>query len=120
MHRGQPEKLPAEEDGEDDNADSTKAGKLIKGLDDWRDGFYEPMGYHTGDSGNTLHGGIWGTPAQRQHIWNYCPEMKMTLVMDAAKYVPGNCNNQWKRWNTGDEVQEMDGLGVATEIINGH
>ena len=119
MHRGKPEQVPAEEDGEADNADSTKAGKLMKGLDDWRDGFYEPMGYHTGDSGNTLHSGIWGTPAQRQHIWNYCPEMKMTLVMDAAKYVPGNCNNQWKRWDTGDEGEGTDELGVTTEIING-
>lgn len=69
----------------------------VEGVDDWRKGFYEPMGYHTGGSGDTLHSGIWGTPAMRQHIWEYCPEMKMTLQMDAAYYVPGTCNNQWKR-----------------------
>ncbi|TVY18062.1 hypothetical protein LARI1_G003680 [Lachnellula arida] len=117
---GEVEQVPAEkDDGEANNTDSTKAGGLIKGLDDWRDGFYEPMGYHTGGSGSILRGGIWGTPAQRQHIWNYCPEMKMTLVMDAAKYVPGNCNNQWKRWDMGAEGQEMDGLNGETEIIDG-
>lgn len=69
----------------------------VKGVDDWRDGFYEPMGYHTGGSGDTLHGPIWGTPAMRKHIWDYCPEMKMTLKMDAAYYVLGNCNSNWKR-----------------------
>lgn len=69
----------------------------IKGIDDWREGFYEPMGYHTGGSGETLHSGIWGTPEMRKHIWEYCPEMQMTLQMYAAYYVPGTCNNHWKR-----------------------
>lgn len=69
----------------------------IKGIDDWRDGFYEPMGYHTGSSGRDLHGPIWGTPEMRRHIWQYCPEMKITLAMDAAFYVPGTCNSNWKR-----------------------
>ncbi|KAF2964256.1 hypothetical protein GQX73_g9307 [Xylaria multiplex] len=69
----------------------------IEGVDDWRDGFYEPMGYHTGGSGTMLFGGIWGNPRLRQHIWDYCPEVKMTLAMDAAKYIPGDCNANWKR-----------------------
>ncbi len=77
------------------------AGDLVKGIDDWRDGFYEPMGYHTGGSGDTLHAGIWGTPEMRQHIWGYCPEVKMMLKMDAARYVPGECNTNWKRTEEG-------------------
>lgn len=80
----------------------------VKGIDDWRDGFYEPMGYHTGGSGGTLHGGIWGTPEKRKHIWDYCPEMKMTLAMDAAYYVPGTCNNNWKRDENGEDVPWYD------------
>ena len=32
--------------------------------------------------------------------------MKMTLAMDAARYVPGECNNQWKR--DGDIVGGME------------
>jgi len=86
---------------------------LIKGLDDWRDGFYEPMGYHTGGSGDTLHAGIWGTPEMRRHIWGYCPEVKMMLKMDAEKYVPGECNTNWKRGWDG-----LDG-GRRTELIDG-
>ncbi|KAI9646540.1 hypothetical protein NHQ30_004533 [Ciborinia camelliae] len=92
----------------------TKAGGLIKGVDDWRDGFYEPMGYHTGGSGVTLHGPIWGTPEKRKHIWDYCPEVKMTLAMDAAKYVPGDCQSNWKRWDMGQE-----GVDENVEIIDG-
>jgi hypothetical protein len=94
---------------------------LIKGIDDWRDGFYEPMGYHTGGSGETLHGGIWGSPEMRKHIWSYCPEVKMMLKMDAAKYVPGDCNNNWKRMEPGWEGM-YDNLGQEaemTEIIDG-
>ncbi|KAJ3529691.1 hypothetical protein NM208_g9645 [Fusarium decemcellulare] len=46
-----------------------------KGIDDWREGFYEPLGYHTGGGGVWLHGPIWGSPELRQHIWSYCPEV---------------------------------------------
>jgi Protein of unknown function (DUF5672) len=70
---------------------------LVEGIDDWRVGFYEPMGYHTGGSGTTLHAGIWGTPKLRKHIWDYCPEVKMTFNMDAEEYIPGSCNSNWKR-----------------------
>jgi len=80
--------------------------EYVKGIDDWRDGFYEPMGYHTGGSGTTLHGGIWGTPEMRKHIWDYCPEVKMTFEMDAAQYVPGTCNSNWKR--SGESI--IDGV----------
>jgi hypothetical protein len=83
----------------------------IEGIDDWRDGFYEPMGYHTGDSGKTLHSGIWGTPELRKHIWDYCPEVKMTFDMDAAQYVPGECNSKWKR----DEGSLDSGIDMAWE-----
>lgn len=71
------------------------SGGYVHGIDGWRDGFYEPMGYHTGGSGVWLHSPIWGTPELREHIWNYCPEIKLTLAMDAAKYVPGNCGSRW-------------------------
>lgn len=94
------------------------AGELIKGIDDWREGNYEPMGYHTGGSGETLHGGIWGTPEMRAHIWKYCPEVQMMLKMDAAKYVPGACNSNWKRMEPGWEGI-YDEAPQETEIING-
>ena len=70
-------------------------GAYVRGIDDWRDGFYEPMGYHTGGSGMWLHGAIWGLPEMRRHIYNYCPEVKMTLAMDVARYVPGACAIRW-------------------------
>ncbi|CAG8977399.1 hypothetical protein HYALB_00007029 [Hymenoscyphus albidus] len=100
-----------------------EAGDLIKGIDEWREGFYEPMGYHTGSSGNDLHGPIWGTVEMRRHIWQYCPEVKMTLKMDAAKYVPGQCNANWKRMESGWDGTygplEERGLEARTEIIDG-
>jgi hypothetical protein len=68
------------------------------------------MGYHTGAGGTTLHGPIWGTPEKRAHIWKYCPEMKMALKMDAAKYVPGKCHSNWKRKET---IVEQDDDGVV-------
>ncbi|TVY56132.1 hypothetical protein LCER1_G002071 [Lachnellula cervina] len=103
--------------GKGKGKDPTKAGELVKGIDDWRDGFYEPMGYHTGGSGSTLHGGIWGTPEQRKHIWGYCPEVKIMLQMDAAKFVPGNCGGQWKRGE--DAFDGFSGGGGETEVIDG-
>jgi len=107
--------------------ESAKSGQLVKGLDDWRSGFYEPMGYHTGASGATTHGPIWGTPEKRKHIWDYCPEVKMTLMMDAAKYVPGACGATWKRNLLGGgadgeqqlDVRSVDDVGYGTEVING-
>lgn len=98
MHSGKVTELSDESyDNFNDTLDAASKGEAIPGIDDWRKGFYEPMGYHTGGSGVTLHGGIWGKPEMRKHIWDYCPEVKMTLAMDAAKYVPGNCHNSWKR-----------------------
>ncbi|KAK2070315.1 hypothetical protein P8C59_004818 [Phyllachora maydis] len=76
----------------DRTLEAATRGALIEGVDDWRDGFYEPMGYHTGASGEMLNLGIWGDPRLRRHIWNYCPEIKMVLRMDVAKFVPGQCN----------------------------
>ncbi|RSL62254.1 hypothetical protein CEP51_013499 [Fusarium floridanum] len=70
--------------------------KNARGIDDWREGFYEPMGYHTGGGGVWLHAPIWGTPELRKHIWSYCPEVKMTLDMDVERYMPGNCRSRWK------------------------
>lgn len=90
-----------------DSLEAARNGEHVKAIDGWRDGFYEPMGYHTGGSGTTLHGPIWGSPEKRAHIWNYCPEMKLTLKMDAAKYVLGQCNANWKR---GLDVEMPEGL----------
>jgi hypothetical protein len=120
MYSGEAEKIAAEKKkgkGKGKTGDSLKAGELVKGIDDWRDGFYEPMGYHTGGSGTTLHGAIWGTPELRKHIWDYCPEVKMTLVMDAAKFVPGDCHNNWKRWDQG--IDGRDDFAHETEVIDG-
>jgi hypothetical protein len=101
--------------------DAAAHGEYVDGLDNWRDGFYEPMGYHTGGSGVMLHGAIWGTPQLRKHIWEYCPEVKMTLAMDAAKFVPGSCGASWKRWDMGETPAAADGIDEAaqTEIIDG-
>ncbi|KAL8645456.1 MAG: hypothetical protein Q9210_006695 [Variospora velana] len=55
----------------------------------------KPMGYHTGGSGRWLSGGIWGSKQLRRHNYEYCPEVKMTLEMDAAEFVPGDCNGSW-------------------------
>jgi hypothetical protein len=103
--------------GENVGADQANAEEWMKGLDDWRDGYYEPMGYHTGGSGETLHPEIWGSQDLRKHIWNYCPEVKMTLKMDAAKFVPGDCQANWKRDEMGwDGLHDVQG---GTEIIDG-
>lgn len=91
--------------------EAAKDGAYVEGIDDWRVGQYEPMGYHTGASGTTLHGEIWGTPELRKHIWDYCPEVKMTLRMDAAKYVAPGCEGTWRR-------DLLDG-GYPTEVIDG-
>jgi len=106
--------------------EKAKQGAYVESIDDWREGFYEPMGYHTGGSGKILPGGIWGTPGLRKHIWDYCPEIKMTLQMDAAQYVPGECGQIWKRGGDGvqDEGLERPRTGVQTrvyetEVING-
>lgn len=97
--------------------DSDATAAEVADVDLWRDGFYEPMGYHTGDNGRTLHRGIWGTPEMRRHIWDYCPEVKMIFEMDAAEYVPGSCNTNWKRGIDDGDVagasyDEMEERGV--------
>lgn len=71
-----------------------RPGEWVKGLDDWRNGFYEPMGYHIGGAGQ-LHGAVWGRKEKRDHIYSYCPEAKMVLKMDWAEYIPGNCGESW-------------------------
>ena len=58
----------------------------------WTD---HPMGYHTGGGGAVLNSGVWGLPEQRQQIWDYCPEIKITLDMDMASFMPGLCDSQW-------------------------
>lgn len=98
---------------------ATEGDLMVKGIDDWREGFYEPMGYHTGGGGTYLHSQIWGSPRLRKHIWDYCPEVKMTLAMDAAKYVPGSCGAYWKRDVLGDGYS-MDDSGMLDAIDLGH
>lgn len=91
MHSGRPERVvPSIANGT-----VTSHGDYVEGVDDWRDGFYEPMGYHTGGGGVWLHSPLWGTPELRSHVWSYCPEVKMTLPMDLARFVPGNCGERW-------------------------
>ncbi|OHE98735.1 hypothetical protein CORC01_06001 [Colletotrichum orchidophilum] len=103
MHSGEVAKI--NKGAEKEKLAAAAEGELVSGIDDSREGFYEPMGYHTGGSGLYLHGAIWGTPALRKHIWDYCPEVKLTLAMDAAKYVPGNCKANWKRGLEGVEAE---------------
>ena len=56
----------------------------------------EPLGYHTGGGGNILPGGTWSDPEKRQHIYDYCPEMKMTLDMDVrSKMGDQLCGERW-------------------------
>lgn len=127
MHSGKGATVVDEPTGKKYNSSTQAAregGELVKGIDDWREGFYEPMGYHTGGSGVTLHSAIWGTPSLRKHIWDYCPEVKMTLMMDAAKFVPGECGTNWKRDLDGLEsgtldVRSVADVGHGTEIIDG-
>ncbi|CRK24988.1 hypothetical protein BN1708_014091 [Verticillium longisporum] len=121
MHSGEHIKVGSGSDAFNSSLDAAAEGEYVSELDSWRDGFYEPMGYHTGGSGVTLHGPIWGTPALRKHIWDYCPEVKMTLAMDAAEYVPGECNAVWRR--DGAEVEAGAELEArypfGSEIIEG-
>ncbi|KAK5664201.1 hypothetical protein OQA88_417 [Cercophora sp. LCS_1] len=91
--------------------EAARNGSYVEGLDDWREGFYEPMGYHTGGSGVILPSEIWGTTRLRKHIWDYCPEIKMTLDMDSAQYITGNCAGNWKR----DDASGMGFIGIETE-----
>ncbi|KAH8194845.1 hypothetical protein TruAng_010978 [Truncatella angustata] len=130
MHSGKATKIDHASEVNDTALEAAKHGDYVEGIDDWRQGFYEPMGYHTGGSGSTLHGGIWGTPEQRKHIWNYCPEVKMTLAMDVARFVPGSCHTNWKRdsetWESSGSTGETgavgldnSGYGHGTEIIDG-
>jgi hypothetical protein len=71
----------------------------VAGVDDWRDGQYEPLGYHLGSSGAWLHGGVWGTPDYRRHLYTYCPELKIIVAEqgEPSHYVPGDCGANWKR-----------------------
>lgn len=123
MHTGSATHLASDRETAQYNStiEAAEDGELVRGIDDWREGFYEPMGYHTGGGGSYLHSQIWGSPRLRKHIWDYCPEVKMTLAMDAAKYVPGSCNAYWKRDGSGvDEGGMLDvDLGLGTEIIDG-
>ncbi|KAH8599503.1 hypothetical protein B0O99DRAFT_682265 [Bisporella sp. PMI_857] len=73
-----------------------KGGELVKGIDDWREGGYEPM-VITWEAAGSGCIQAWGNPEARQHIWKYCPEVKMILKMDAERYVPGGCGTAWKR-----------------------
>ncbi|EPS43274.1 hypothetical protein H072_2751 [Dactylellina haptotyla CBS 200.50] len=70
----------------------------------------KPMGFHTGNGGAWLHGGVWGTPDLRRQMWEYCPEIKMMLPMDEERFIdikacPSKQN--WKR-----DVSENPATGV--------
>ncbi|ROW14454.1 hypothetical protein VPNG_03880 [Cytospora leucostoma] len=133
-HTGKPTHLSSDAETARYNStlEAAADGELVRGIDDWREGFYEPMGYHTGGGGSYLHSQVWGSPRLRRHIWDYCPEVKMTLAMDVARYVPGGCGAYWKRdaaaldGGVGDGYAvDMTGgslgadLGYGTEMIDG-
>ncbi|KAL8806312.1 MAG: hypothetical protein Q9182_001459 [Xanthomendoza sp. 2 TL-2023] len=61
-----------------------------------------PMGYHLGHSGRGNPAAYLGTPEKREKIWDYCPEIKMLTDMDPEQYMPGHCNENWKRGETED------------------
>ncbi|KAL8833363.1 MAG: hypothetical protein Q9170_004316 [Blastenia crenularia] len=70
-----------------------------------------PMGYHLGHSGRGNPAAYLGTPEKRQKIWDYCPEIKMLTDMDPEQYMPGHCNENWKRGEgSGQENQKYDTL----------
>ncbi|RGP81393.1 hypothetical protein FLONG3_537 [Fusarium longipes] len=71
-----------------------RPGQWVKGIDDWRKDFYEPMGYHIGGAGQ-MHSAVWGKRAMQKHIYTYCPEAKMILKMDWASFIPGDCLEEW-------------------------
>ncbi|EGY19335.1 hypothetical protein VD0002_g4875 [Verticillium dahliae] len=118
---GEKVKVGSNSDAFNSSLDAAAAGEYVPELDSWRDGFYEPMGYHTGGSGAYLHGPVWGKPSLRKHIWDYCPEIKMTLAMDAAEYIPGHCNDVWRRDGSEAQVEaELDArYPFGSEIIDG-
>ncbi|KAA8572415.1 hypothetical protein EYC84_003037 [Monilinia fructicola] len=89
---------------------------LIKGVDDWRDGFYERWLSHWW-SGVTLHSGIWGTPEKRKHIWDYCPEVKDDVCNGCREVRPRGLHSTWKRWDNGQEG--VEGADDHVEIIDG-
>ncbi|KAF4345747.1 hypothetical protein FBEOM_289 [Fusarium beomiforme] len=107
MNGGTEEVVPEPECSDDDDYENCeyvdmlqqmsqpgRPDQWVKGIDSWRNGFYEPMGYHIGGAG-LLHGGVWGTKAKREHIYSYCPEAKMILNMDWEEFVPGDCAEDW-------------------------
>ena len=55
----------------------------------------DSFGDDAGSSGQNLGAGVWGRKENRERIWDYCPEIKMELEMDLAKYIPGECNAEW-------------------------
>lgn len=54
-----------------------------------------PMGYHLGISGSLLWTDVWGTMSRREQIYEYCPEIKMTLDMDLETFIPEFCDEEW-------------------------
>lgn len=56
----------------------------------------EPMGYHVGSSGRILNGGLFGSLEKRRKIWDWCPELKMAMEMDAEVYMGDKfCHQDW-------------------------
>ncbi|ETN39204.1 uncharacterized protein HMPREF1541_05427 [Cyphellophora europaea CBS 101466] len=56
-----------------------------------------PMGYHTGFGGSVLNGNVYGTPAKREKVFGYCPDLKMVVPMDAEVFFGGRyCRTVWK------------------------
>ncbi|KAL9037137.1 MAG: hypothetical protein Q9214_005831 [Letrouitia sp. 1 TL-2023] len=68
-----------------------------------------PMGYHLGHSGKGNPSAYLGSPEKRQKVFDYCPEIKMLTDMDAEQYMPGHCNENWKRGEANEGGNAMLG-----------
>ncbi|KAL9615166.1 MAG: hypothetical protein Q9167_000372 [Letrouitia subvulpina] len=68
-----------------------------------------PMGYHLGHSGKGNPSAYLGSPEKREKVFDYCPEIKLLTDMDAEQYMPGHCNENWKRGEVNEGENDMLG-----------
>jgi hypothetical protein len=116
---------------DEDTSSSFSGGSILGPLNEA--GFYEPLGYSTGrvpqpflnslllgKYSKELRPAVWGKKDLRNHIYEYCPEVKLLLQMDVEEYVPGDCRNEWTVDRYGsrkrDEIgADIEGMGTIDE-----